>query len=232
MSTPAERYHHQGIPLWLLAPEPFRSAVLLYHGLHSGKDAHEKEMRSLGQAGFLAVGIDAVGHGERHRVLDWADPVVRYQTLRETALELPTVVSHLRHRFPHLHKVGAVGISLGGFTLFSALAEHDEQLEAVVTLLGSPRWKGLAPEPGLWQHSPHHVPEWFPPTALLIQNAGRDEHVATSDARDFARDLQRYYHQTPDRLAYREYPRSGHFMEPDEWEQAWSATLAWFERFL
>ena len=43
-----------------------RGAILFFHGLTVSKEENEKELKSLAKCGFLAVGIDNVGHGERH----------------------------------------------------------------------------------------------------------------------------------------------------------------------
>ena len=43
----------------------FRGTVLLYHGLGASKDSNRAELASLADKGFLAVGIDAIAHGER-----------------------------------------------------------------------------------------------------------------------------------------------------------------------
>jgi alpha-beta hydrolase superfamily lysophospholipase len=38
--------------------------VLWFHGFTAGKATHRPEFATLAEAGFLAVGIDAAGHGE------------------------------------------------------------------------------------------------------------------------------------------------------------------------
>ena len=225
-------YITDGIPLWVLAPSQFRAAVLLYHGLHSQKEAMEKEMWSLAQSGFMAVGVDAIGHGQRQSPREWNDPEVRFGTLRQTAMEAPRLVGHLRERFPQLQSVGAVGVSLGGFTLFSALVEHPGLLDAASILLGSPRWPGINEDSPLWQHSPHHWPDRYYPSALLVQNATQDEYVETHEAANFCQILRPHYARAPHRLSYREYPHSSHFMRAQDWEVAWGQTLDWFDRYL
>ena len=232
MTTTNCSYLHDGIPLWILAPPQYDAAVLLYHGLHSNKEAMEKEMWSLVEAGFMAVGVDAIGHGQRQAPREWNDPEVRFGTLRQTALEAAGLVSHLRHSYPQARKIGGLGVSLGGFTLFSALAEYPGLLDAACLLLGSPRWPDIEPASPLWQHSPHHWPDRYFPTALLVQTAGQDEYVRSADARDFCQVLSSHYSQAPERLSYREYPHSGHFMRGQDWDEAWLATLDWFARFL
>ena len=42
-----------------------RGTVIVHHGLSGQKEVHGRELVSLAAAGFLAVGVDAVGHGER-----------------------------------------------------------------------------------------------------------------------------------------------------------------------
>ena len=46
----------------LTTPAPL---LLWFHGLGVDKDTHRAELQLLAEAGFLAVGIDAVGHGAR-----------------------------------------------------------------------------------------------------------------------------------------------------------------------
>lgn len=222
----------EGIPLWLLAPSAPRAAVLLHHGLHSHKEAMAKEAWSLARAGYLVVAIDAVAHGERQAPRDWNNFEIRFASLRETALESARLVEHLRERFPSLERVGGLGVSLGAFTLFSAIAEFPGLFDAASLLLGSPLWPQICSRSELWQHSPHHWPERFFPTALLVQNAGRDEYVASADAREFVAELANRYEAAPTRLRYREYPLSGHFMRGEDWDEAWRETLVWFSETL
>lgn len=221
-----------GIPLWFLAPPAPTSAVLMHHGLHSHKEAMAKEAWSLAQQGHLVVVVDAVAHGERQSPRDWNNFEVRFASLRETALESADLVGHLRHRFPSLQRIGGLGVSLGAFTLFSSIAEYPGLFDSASLMLGSPLWPQISPHSGLGQHSPHHWPDRFFPTALLVQNAGQDEYVRSADARDFVKTLRTYYQASPARLSYLEYPHSGHFMRGDDWDAAWQETLSWFRETL
>lgn len=189
-------------------------------------------MWSLAHAGHMAIGVDAVGHGQRQSPLEWNSSEVRFGSLRQTALETAELVRHLRQSYSQLSTIGAVGVSLGGFTLFSAMAEFPGLLDAASILLGSPRWPGLDPASPLWQHSPHHWPDHFFPSALLVQTAGQDEFVRSVDARDFCQLLRPHYEEAPERLCYREYPHSSHFMRGQDWDEAWDTTLGWFARHL
>lgn len=219
---------------------PYRGTVLVYHGLGSNKEVQEKELVTLAERNFLAVGVDAVGHGAR-RYSDFESRMDSDEwhleflsIVRQTADELPAVVEALRHRSESLGKIGLTGISMGGCVAFAAASDH-RFLSAVAPVLGSPDWtlggrRQVTAE--WWQDSPHHHPGRVHPTPLLIQNAGRDRNVSPLPARHFAAEAARFYHDTPDRLQYIEYPESEHFMRPQDWELLWDRVANWFERFL
>ena len=42
-----------------------RGCILFYHGLGASKDKQLKELMDLASSGFLVVGVDNVGHGDR-----------------------------------------------------------------------------------------------------------------------------------------------------------------------
>jgi pimeloyl-ACP methyl ester carboxylesterase len=230
-----------GAPALLIGQgPPYRGTVLMYHGLGSNKEAMEKELYSLADRKFLAVGIDAVGHGER-RYPDYdermksADSHSEFLSMvRQSADEVSDILEALRSSSEGLGKFGLIGISMGGCIAFAA-AVNRPGLGAVAPILATPDWSmgGRRPVSKKWlQDSPHLTPEWFNPLPLLIQNAGKDEHVSPEPAREFAEEARRYYHQTPHHLVYKEYPESGHFMRPKDWHEMWDQTMDWFERFL
>ncbi|MHB2018618.1 MAG: alpha/beta hydrolase family protein [Candidatus Xenobia bacterium] len=71
----------------------------------------------------------------------------------------------------------------------------------------------------------------LPPRALLVQNAGRDENVPPEASRQLVDSLRSHYRE-PERLCYREYPESAHFMRESDWNELWASTIAWFERWI
>lgn len=231
-----------GAPALLLGQgHPYRGTVLLYHGLSSSKETQEKELEQLARHSFLAVGIDAVGHGERR----YADFEQRMDSdrwylemlsmVQETAREVPSVIAHLRELSDGLGEVALVGISMGACIVYSALAHHDLPLKAAVPILGSPDFSmgGRRPLPeDWWEQSPHHRPDRFAPLPMLIQNAGQDQHVSPEPARDFAGKLQPHYQSCPHRLEYVEYSESDHFMRPQDWEAMWNRTMNWCAHYL
>ena len=57
-----------GVPLLLAFPQAGDAphpAVLWFHGFGVDNEVHRKELEQLARAGFLAVGVDAAGHGAR-----------------------------------------------------------------------------------------------------------------------------------------------------------------------
>lgn len=221
---------------------PPSAAVVLLHGLSSSKEVQQKEAISLAHAGLTAVALDAPHHGARKTPL--LDAImaatgapahaILLRMLREAIAEIPRVVDLLlRDGFG---PVGIMGISMGAFAALGATAA-DPRIAAAVSILGSPDWwpvKGAiddAVRPWL-DEAPVRRPERFPPRALLLANAGRDESVPPEPARRFAEALKPYYAPFPERLRYLEYPESGHFMRETDWNDLWSTTVGWLTAHL
>ena len=218
-----------------------RPVVLFYHGLHTSKETHEPELRSLAGQGFLALGIDFQGHGERAigdlkaflARAPWPDQAFRFilPTLEEIPLLIDVLMGEGYRRF------GLMGISLGGLLAFgSPLVEP--RLEAVVSILGCPYWGSLPnateperPDLRYLRHSPHHFPHSFERVRLLAWNGGQDVNIATPMTRKFMEDVAARFPHHPG-LEYREYPESGHFMRPQDWQDGWSYSLDWLKRGL
>lgn len=211
-----------GVPLLALAHDASpRPAVLFYHGLHSDKETHRKELEDLARRGFLAVGVDAVGHGQR-RMPDLAGFLARgplleqaSKLLRPTLAEVPLLVDFLEAE--GYGPIGLAGVSFGAMLAFAAAA-LESRLQAVVPILGDPSWQA--------ELRPDDLRE----TALLAWNAGADVHVDPRGARELLQQLQQRYPGRP--FQYLEYPESDHFMRPQDWEHGWERTLWWFEEHL
>jgi uncharacterized protein len=210
--------------------------ILFYHGHGVSKEHNEANLVRFAQAGFLAIGLDNVGHGERR----YPDFDQRFSSpgrtmeaellsaIHATASEVPTVIDALIARgWAHQGRIGIAGISMGGFITYAALvADKKKRLCAATPILGSPTW--LLPR----AESPHQHLEDFFPTALLSQNAGRDSKVPASLVRDFHQWLAPYYASAPERLHYIEYTNASHDFSAEIWIQVWQQVIAWFTRFL
>lgn len=213
-----------------------RGTILFYHGFGESKDGYVPILRRLAEAGFLVVGVDGIGHGER-RYPDFAErfpPIAPHligneqleaaflATVRATAREVPSIIDALiEHRWAHAERIGIVGHSFGGFVTYAAVVA-DKRIQVAASVVGSPQWR--LP----WSESPHlHLNRFFP-TALLSQVAGNDTNVLPKFARSLHNQLVPYYVQAPERLQYMEYPDSPHNLNEKDWEQAWDEVTAWF----
>lgn len=228
------------VPAWILfqgSPQEAasRGTVLFLHGYSASKESHGPELWSLASRGFLAVGLDAPGHGER-RYPDFdarfagtgpAFMEVMLEVVRQGAIEIPGVVDVLRAALAPRGPLGLVGISMGALCAWQ-VPLHERRLDAMVCLLGTPRWQGHAVAPD----SPHLRPQLFYPLAILSQSAELDQSVPPENTRRFHRELEPWYAAAPHRLRYVEHAGAGHFLPEGQWRELWGLTLDWLERYL
>jgi uncharacterized protein len=207
-----------------------RGTVLVLHGFTASKEVQRTEAHALAAHGYLAVTLDAVGHGARR----YPDFEARFATqgerqffdvVQRSADELPGVLDALRALgWAHAGRIGACGISMGGYILFGAITARCA-IDAVAAIVASPRWRGVP-------DSPHHQIDRYAPTALLMHTASDDVVVPPDDARELHRALVPRYAAAPDRLRYVEHAGEGHMLSEATWHVAWADVLAWFRRHL
>jgi len=213
-----------------------RGTILFYHGFGADKESYLATLAVLADAEFLAVGIDAVGHGAR-RSPDFDDAIAALPPgpqleaaflgmVRDTAREVPAVIDALADRgLAAPGRIGVAGWSMGGFIAYAAVVA-DRRICAAVSVLGSPQWR--LP----WPESPHLHPERFFPTALLSQVAGADRRVPPQAASDFHRALVPYYMSAPERLRYMAYDHADHAVTDDVRQRMHREMVRWFARHL
>lgn len=232
MNIREQPLHIDDIPTLLVFPHDPREAaahgtILHYHGLFSRKEEGKKELYSLAKQGYLAIGIDNVGHGERVESEENfpGNPEANYLAkVTETIQEIPGLVSRLVELgLAKPNQIGICGISMGGFIAFGSVLV-EPRIKVCAPILGSPHWKHSL--------SPHRYPERFSTISLLAQNAARDESVPPHYARDFMVRLKKNFSRHATRLQYREFPKSGHFMDEGEWDELWENVLNWFQKYL
>jgi alpha-beta hydrolase superfamily lysophospholipase len=209
-----------------------QGTILFFHGLGVSRQAHMFEMRSLARAGFLVVGVDAVGHGERRypdyeKRFEEDDSKAYWEVVLESIKEVPGIIDELESKDLCLPgRLGMAGISMGGYVVYGVIYK-EKRIKAASSLIASPIWKKSGEE-----HSPHQYPERFFPVALLSQTGESDTVVPAERAREFHRILEPYYQRSPERLSYIEFSEACHMMSDREWKQAVGNMVKWFERFL
>lgn len=211
-----------GIPLLAVSRDGRpRPTVLFYHGLHTDKETHRRELESLAQRGFLALGVDAAGHGGR-RMPDLKGFVNRgplldqvAKLLRPSLAELPLLIDFLEAE--GYGPFGLAGISFGGLLAY-AVPQFEVRIRTLAAILADPSWC-----------QPYERLDVYQGLRLLAWNGGADQHVSAAPARDF---LGRLQADGQGHYEYREYPESDHFMRPQDWEEGWNRTLGWFEEGL
>lgn len=209
------------------ASYPLRT-VIWFHGFRADALAHAGELQRLADAGFLAVGIDAVGHGARaDGVIDervarsehGALPVM-LEVIERTLEELPSVIEELVAVYgADRTRVSIVGVSMGAYLVYRAIA-LGAPVCAAVALLGSPEWPTDV--------SPHHSIAAFRRVALMSITAEHDEYVPTEPARRLHAALVTYYGDTV-RQRYLELRDARHLTSAVHWHQAMTETVAWLE---
>jgi hypothetical protein len=83
MNTEVERKRLAGVPVLLVRPVAARGplpTVLWFHGLAADKEVHLPELHRFAATGLLAVGVDAVGHGERRLAISSSSSRARPRT--------------------------------------------------------------------------------------------------------------------------------------------------------
>lgn len=233
MSTTFQTRTIGGVPLLLATSQDAAGLplVLWFHGFGVDKETHRKELRQLAEAGFLAVGVDAAGHGARRLPdLDARQAAPREQALRtvtelarQTADEIPAVVRALVDEgLADGGRVGAAGVSMGGYVVYGAVLA-EPAIRAAVSILGSPEWPH--------GDSPHRHPDGFRRTALLSITAEHDENVPPAAARELHRRLGEAPPGSPPHR-YVELPGAVHLMGEEDWNRTMDETLRWLAHHL
>ncbi len=206
--------------------------VLWFHGLGADKEVHLPELQLFADAGLLAIGVDAAGHGQRplpdfqrlfSGVADASGAL--FKTLvGQTISELPVLIDALVDRgLSDPQHIGVAGVSMGGCIVYGAIAA-DRRVRAAVALLGSPACS--------CSDGAEQAPARFFPTALLSITADDDQVVPPAAAQALHQQLLHAYASQPERLAYRVIPGAAHCMRPEQWAGAVAQTSAWLVRFV
>jgi pimeloyl-ACP methyl ester carboxylesterase len=216
------------VPLLAASAEDARGAlplVLWFHGFGVDKEVHRPELERVAAAGFLAVGVDAAGHGERRLPdLDARQAAPREQALRtmielaeRTAYEVPRIIRALvEEGRADAGRVAIAGVSMGGYVVYRTVVV-EPLVRAAVAILGSPEWPH--------GDSPHRHLDALGRTALLSITGERDENVPPAAARALHRRLGEA--EPGARHRYVEIPGAEHLVSAEQWETVMDETIRW-----
>ncbi|MCM8596871.1 S9 family peptidase [Accumulibacter sp.] len=214
---------------WRTASSGPRPVVLWFHGFTADKGTHRPELELFADAGFLAIGVDAAGHGER-RLVDFEQclagpPEQRHRLflslIAQTVAEVPAIIDGLPQN-ADAQRIAVGGVSMGACIVYGAIAA-DCRIRVAAALLGSPAWSaaggGPPPRPGL-------LP------ALLSITAECDDVVPPAAARAMHEELASHSRSGREFVKYREIRGAGHMLDPRDWDQAVHEVSAWFSTHL
>jgi uncharacterized protein len=232
MPGPAFARRIADVPVLIAEPEPSdgpHPVVFWHHGFRADALAHAHELERCAAAGFLAIGVDAVGHGARRypdmderlaSSLGGALPVM-LDCVTATIAELPGVLQAIGAEYAiDRSRISMVGISMGAFLCYGAIGAGFP-LRSAVALLGSPEW--------LRPNSPHHQLFRFQPVALLSITAELDESVPPEPTRRLHAALRHTFPQSA-RHHHHELAGAGHLTNATQWAKAMDATVRWLEK--
>lgn len=204
--------------------------VLWQHGFTADALAHAAELERCAAAGFLAIGVDAAGHGAR---IDHDVPAriaaspqgalpVMLDIVESTIAELPALIDGVAEIVAiDRTRISMVGVSMGAFLAYRTIVTG-LPLRSVVALLGSPEWPRSS--------SPHHWQHVFQNVALLSVTAEFDVSVPPDPVRRFHQSLRSVFPSSA-RHHHHELRGAGHLSSAAEWAEAMDVTLAWLQRY-
>lgn len=219
-----------GVPVMMAAPAHTSGphpTVLWFHGFRADALAHVADIERCARLGFLAVAVDVVDHGARRdprmpeRIASAGGALgVMLECVDQSIAELPELMSELvrdYHADPEC--VAAVGISMGAFLVYQAVA-NGIPLRAAVAVVGSPARPGA--------DSPHERPSHFAQTAMLSVVAEHDTSVPPAAAHRFHSSLTA---SGVSRHRIVQLDGVGHLMSADQWRSAMELAEAWLGQY-
>lgn len=246
------------IPVHWLEPtiKVARKLVIWLHGFTESHADVVQNLRELAEAGYVALTIDPVDHGERSRypheetTIDPAEGSFVAETdgklyrhfwsiEAETAVAIPPLIDWAIAELGVAPEIGIGGKSMGGDIALVA-AGLDERITAVAACIATPDWRKpgsmyelSAPNATIQAQYARHNPltnldRYQHCPALLMQCGAADPMVPATGALRFAQALASTYQSCPQKLQV--VVEEG--VEHEMTETMWHKALAWFNRFL
>jgi len=234
-----ERFWVSDIPIIMIYDDSVeksknKGTILFFHGLTSNKDIQEPDLVEYAKEGFLVIGIDSWGHGERRHprfdeYFNIGSPNFQENyiyAIQQTANGIPDLLDNLNNlKKINIDKIGLIGISMGAIIGYRVLV-IEKRIKAAALYNGSPRWALDYPE------SPHNHLDKFYPTALLSIVGNNDDIVPPIYAKELHNNLTHFYKNQPQKNHIIEYKESGHFMKKEDWFDSVQKSKKWFHKYL
>lgn len=227
--------------------------VICQHGFTGNKESMLQTCFMLADAGFVAVSLDAVKHGERKDpdILKslHEDPAQFFRILAGTTEDVRRAIDYVGENLnADLNRVGMMGVSMGAIiTLLTAPAE--ERLKAIVSVIGGANFQVLISKSSLYRigfdpklvgqlaqsagelikrYDPINNVHLFRSMPVLLLNGDRDDLIPLECASSLYEALEPHYQATPDRLRMKVYEGIGHEYTPAMEMEA----VEWFKKNL
>jgi len=227
--------------------------VFCQHGFTGIKESMLSTCLRLADAGFFAVAIDAVKHGER------VDPNLLanlrenfapfFEILLGTVKDVGKVIEHLEDNVnADVERVGMMGVSMGGIiTLLTAAV--NQKVKAIASVIGGANFPVLLEKSAInkmglpmgpleklgssaiefvKKHDPINNVDRFRTMPVLLLNGEQDDLVPLECASSLYNALKPFYGVAQDRLKLKVYPKTGHEYKPEMETE----TVEWFKKHL
>jgi len=210
----------------LREPTTALPTVIWVHGFRADALAHARELERCADAGLLAIGIDAVGHGARAdsdiaaRIASTPGGAlaVMSEYVDQTLQEFPALLDALvdQHRADRSN-TSIVGISMGAFLVYRAL-RLSIPFARCVALLGAPPRDLTIPDFAAMLVAQS--------TSLLSITAEHDVNVPPRAVMELHTALADLSHDDT-RFAHHVLRGAGHLTSAAQWAEAMQLTMAW-----
>jgi len=216
--------------------------IIFSHGFTGNKEDGGEEMTLYAGKGFFTVSIDNRGHGERKdepffsQVMENGklDVLKVRKLINQTAEDIPVVIDHFENDDRVAPgRAGMLGVSMGGFITFKALA-LDDRIRAAAPIIASPVWDEFPKDTPLVdtpelrgrlkayaeEHGPTRFLERFFDRDILVHIGTADRHFAPAGVRSF---VEKVNASGRGRIRLLEYPGVAHEVTAEMRRK----TLAW-----
>lgn len=250
--------HHESIsniPVLHVVKEGRKNAklpiVFFLHGFTSAKEHNLHFGYLLAEKGFRVILPDAKLHGERSDGRHPEKLIFEFWNIvLQSIRELNDMKEELSQKDLINSRIGVVGTSMGGITMFGGLAQYD-WIKAGVSLMGSPSYEKLARAQieslekaemtipfsskeldGIYAELRKYdlslQPEGLAGRPLLIWHGKKDKVVPFQPTSDFYQKIKADYEKSPERLYFLADNNAEHKVT----REAFLKTVDWFSEFL